>query len=242
MRIAIVLACAAILGFLSSISLAAAVDHQLLTKLLAQTVTDDGLVDYEALKAKRFDLVVYLDLLANADVKSMTRDEQLAFYLNLYNASVLNAICDRLHANYSPAEKDYELFKTPLVRRGNKVMTLDQLENEIIRPTFKDPRVHAALVCGARSCPPLLRRAYEANDLNETLEANMKRFVNDPARNRIDRQARRLMLSRIFEWNADDFGGKDKLPAYISRYASGGSVEGYSVSFIDYDWTLNAKR
>jgi hypothetical protein len=180
--------------------------------------------------------------MANADVNSMTRDEQLAYYLNLYNASVLNGICDRYNANYSPADNDHELFKAPLVRTGGKTITLNQLENEIIRPTFKDPRVHAGAgmrrAGRARRC---FAGAYTANDLNETLDANMKRFVNDPNRNRIDRAGKRLILSKIFEWNADDFGGKDKLPAYLSKYAEGGSVEGFSVSFSDYNWSLNAK-
>lgn len=219
-----------------------AFDHSAFTKILADNVTEDGLVDYAALKHKQFDLLVYLDLLANADVKSMARDEQLAYYINLYNATVLFGISERYHANYSPAENDYELFKTAIVRSGGKTMTLNELENNIIRPTFKDPRVHAALVNGARSSPPLLRRAYTADDLDKTLDANMKRFVNDATRNRIDRGGKRLLLSKIFEWNADDFGGKDKLPAYISRYVEGGSVEGFAVSFLDYDWTLNALR
>jgi len=240
MRIGTILVCVgAILSF--SAAVRGAVDHAPFTNLLRDNVTDDGRVDYAALKSKQFDLLVYLDAMANADVNSLTRDEQLAYYLNLYNASVLNGICDRYNANYSPADNDHELFKAPLVRTGGKTITLNQLENEIIRPTFKDPRVHAALVCGARSCPPLLRRAYTANDLNETLDANMKRFVNDPNRNRIDRAGKRLILSKIFEWNADDFGGKDKLPAYLSKYAEGGSVEGFSVSFSDYNWSLNAK-
>jgi hypothetical protein len=217
------------------------VNHSVFTTIIQHRVTDEGLVDYPALKRTRFDLLVYLDLLANADAKSMTRDEQLAYYINLYNATVLDAISERYHENYSPADNDYELFKTPLVRIDGKTITLNQLENDIIRPTFKDPRVHAALVCGARSCPPLLRRAYTADDLNATLDANMKRFVNDPARNRIDRAAKRLTLSKIFEWNAADFGGKEKLPTYLSKYIDGGSVEGFAVEFMDYDWTVNAK-
>jgi hypothetical protein len=97
-------------------------------------------------------------------------------------------------------------------------------------------------VNGARSSPPLLRRSYTADDLDKTLDANMKHFVNDGSRNRIERGGKRLMLSKIFEWNAEDFGGKDKLPAYLSKYAEGGSVQGFTVGFLDYDWTLNALR
>src|SRR4051812_15064327 len=124
MRIGLILLfflCLTVIAFLSA-GARGAVDHSIFTNILRDNVTDDGLVDYAALKGKQFDLLVYLDAMANADVNAMTRDEQLAYYINLYNASVLNGICERYHANYSPADNDYELFKAPLVRTGGKTI------------------------------------------------------------------------------------------------------------------------
>ena len=100
--------------------------------------------------------------------------------------------------------------------------------------------MHVALVCGARSCPPLLNRAYRAEDLDKVLDENMKRFVNDAARNQIDEEKRELRLSKIFDWYAADFGGKDAVPAYLARYA-GKDLTGYRVSYLEYDWKLNAR-
>jgi hypothetical protein len=158
---------------------------------------------------------------------------------------MIKAVIDRLRDGYSPAENDFAVFKEPLVRvagvaGGGKPISLNHLEHEIIRKQFKEPRIHVALVCAARSCPPLLSRAYRADDLDKVLEANMKRFVTDPSRNQIDDAKKELRLSKIFEWYADDFGGKDALPAYVARYA-GKDLAGYRVSYLEYDWTLNAR-
>ena len=111
-------------------------------------------------------------------------------------------------------------------------ISLNHLEHEIIRKQFKDPRIHVALVCAAKSCPPLLNRAYRADDLDKVLDENMKRFVTDASRNQIDDEKRELRLSKIFEWYPADFGGKDRrarlyrplcrerrrrLPRFVSR-------------------------
>ncbi|MBC8106659.1 MAG: DUF547 domain-containing protein [Anaerolineae bacterium] len=210
--------------------------------VILKNYTSNGHVNYvDILNKAKFDMYAYLDYLANSDVSLLSRDEQLAYYINLYNASVIKGITERWREGYSPAEKDHQLFKDPLVNMsGERKMSLNDLENKVIRPTFKDPRVHVALVCGAKGCPPLLSRAYQAADLNETLDANMKRFINDPDRNTIDREKKKVVLSRIFDWYADDFGGKDKVLSYISKYVDGGSVEGYTVEFRDYDWSVNS--
>lgn len=221
--------------------LAAAPKHDGFDAILKDYVSD-GHVHYVDIRNKvHFDVYAYLDYLANTDVSLLSREEQLAYYINLYNASVIKGITERWRDGYSPAEKDHQLFKDPLVNVfGGRTISLNDLENKLIRPTFKDPRVHVALVSGAKSSPPLLSRAYQAADLNETLEETMKRFINDPARNTIDRQNKRVSLSKIFDWYADDFGGKDKVLSYISKYVEGGSVEGYSVEFKDYDWSVNS--
>ena len=211
--------------------------------ILRQRVTADGLVDYAAVKQHdAAKLNAYLDGLARVEVEKLAPEEQLAYYVNLYNATMIKAVTDRLRDDgYSPAAKDFAVFKEPLVRlAGGKTVSLNHLEHEMIRPQFKDPRIHVALVCAAKSCPPLLNRAYRADDLDKVLDENMKRFVNDGSRNEIDHEKRELRLSKIFEWYADDFGGKDAVPAYIARYA-GKDVAGYRVSYLEYDWSLNAR-
>jgi len=225
-----------------SASLAVGVDvHDGFDAILHERVAD-GLVDYAGIKqhdAAKLD--AYLDQLASVDLEKLTRDEQLAYYLNLYNATTIKAVIDRLHDDYSPAEKDFAVFKEPLVRVAGGQISLNHLEHQVIRRQFKDPRVHVALVCAARSCPPILNRAYRANDLDKVLDENMKRFVTDAARNQIDDEKRELRLSKIFEWYSLDFGGEEAVPAYVARYAAN-DVAGYRVSYLEYDWKLNARR
>jgi len=152
---------------------------------------------------------------------------------------MIRAMVERFKADYSPSESLYRVFKEKIVRVNHRAITLDHLEHKIIRPTFKDPRVHAALVCAARSCPPILNHAYVADRLDEALDKKMRDFVNDQTRNQIESSKRTLHLSKIFDWYADDFGGKAKLAEYISAYAGAG-VDGYRVKFMDYSWMLNA--
>jgi hypothetical protein len=200
----------------------------------------EGLVDYQNIKAHDAGaLKRYLAELAGVNPAALSRDDRLAFYINLYNATMVQAVLDRYHPGYSPAEKDYAVFKAPLVSLHGKQISLNDLENNLIRKQFQEPRIHVALVCGARSCPPLLNRAYRGDDLEQTLAGNMRRFLNDPARNRIDDQKHELHLSKIFDWYAGDFGGKDHLAAFITPYVHR-DVNGWPITFLDYDWTLNA--
>ena len=120
-------------------------------------------------------------------------------------------------------------------------MSLNHLENEIIRRQFKEPRIHVALVCGAESCPPLLPRAYVAKDLNSVLETSMQAFVNGNNRNRIDTENHKLQLSRIFNWYAPDFGGKAALAGYLQNYVKQ-DLTGFQISFVRYSWKLNFAR
>jgi hypothetical protein len=217
------------------------VDHSSFDSILKATVKDQR-IDYNAVKNDHLiALSGYLDTLSRIDPSKLDKNEQLAFYINLYNASMIRAITDRLKPNYSPSENDYGIFKEPLVRLNGKTISLNDLENSVIRPTFKDPRIHVALVCGARSCPPILPRAYKGEDLDATLDQNMKSFVADSFRNPIDDRSRTLKLSHIFDWYADDFGGKQAVPTFVGKYA-GKDYSGWKVEFVDYSWELNITR
>lgn len=212
--------------------------HDAFDRILAATVRDER-VDYLAIRKDHWrELTGYRQLLARTDPASLSRDARLAYWINLYNATMIAAVVERFAVGYSPQADSFGVFKEPLGKAGGKVVSLDEIENRIVRPEFEEPRIHAALVCAARSCPPLLARAYRAEDLEATLEANMRRFVNDPFRNKIDVEARKLQLSSIFKWYATDFGGEDRLAAYVDRYTDA-DVRGFAVSFLDYSWQLN---
>lgn len=223
----------------ASTAIAAPVDHAELDRLLRVYVHNER-IDYRALQSKDgAALERYLAALAEVDPAALPREERLAFYLNLYNATMIHAVIERMKDKWRPDADGFALFKAPLVHLRGRTVSLDNLEHEIIRPQFKEPRIHVALVCGARSCPPILPRAYHGAYLDSTLEQNMRRFVNDPTRNQIDAAKRTLRLSRIFDWYNADFGGKAKLGEYLSRYTPQ-PVTGWKIEYLPYDWSLNA--
>jgi len=155
------------------------IDHSEFSRLLGAHVEDER-IDYLAWKSDdRRALRRYLDLLASTNVGELEQDEQLAFYINLYNATVIREVLARYHTGYTVAEKDYALFKQDTVRLGDAKISLNHLENEIIRKQFKDPRVHVALVCGAVGCPPIESEAYSGLLLDFMLNRKMRAFVND---------------------------------------------------------------
>ncbi len=217
------------------------VSHAALDRVLSATVSD-GSVDYATLKAEHLPaLRAYLDGLAQVDPAKLARQEQLAFYINLYNATVLQAVAERYRPDYSVSANDFALFKEPLVRLSGKTITLDELEKKIILPTFRDVRVHAVLVCGARSCPKLRSSAYIGEKLEQQLDTATRQWINDPRLNPVDAQAKRIRLSEIFKWYADDFGGAEQVLAWVDRYHEA-DLSGYAVEYEPYDWTLNDKK
>jgi hypothetical protein len=215
-------------------------DHSRFDRILSDAVRDER-VDYTLIATQhRLELFNYLAKMAMVDPALLEPKDQLAYYINLYNATMINEVIQRRvnSPQWTPADNDFAVFKEAMAHTATRKLSLDELEHTVIRPTFKDPRIHSALVCAARSCPPLLNRAYRGEDLDQVLDANMKRFVADRFRNPIDDQNKQLRLSRIFDWYAADFGGPEGVVTYVSRVA-GRDYSGYTVSFVDYSWELN---
>ncbi|MCA9669567.1 MAG: DUF547 domain-containing protein [Myxococcales bacterium] len=174
-----------------------------------------------------------------------SRASRLAFYLNAYNALVVNAIVAR-----SPGFRGVMtvpgFFKALRHRVAGRTMTLDQLENSLIRPTFKEPRVHFALVCGAQSCPPLRCRAFTAAGLETTLEGLARAFINSargvvlpPTKNAPPR------VSSLFKWYAADFtAAAGSVAKYLAKYhgkASQRITAATRLDYLPYSWRLNGE-
>jgi hypothetical protein len=193
-------------------------------------------VDYHAWKIHDADaLEKYLTGMDSLDPDVIEdKAERLAFEINLYNASMIAMILKNLRPEFSTSDRFYSIFDKKEVRRNGERISLNDLEHKIIRPTFQEPRIHAALVCGAISCPPLLPRAYKGEDLFATLETNMKRFLNDDKRNRV--VDGKTKLSKIFKWYGEDFGEAGVL-AYARRYRPD-FAQG-KPGWLPYDWGLN---
>ena len=112
----------------------------------------------------------------------------------------------------------------------------NEIEHEILRPVFKDARIHFAVNCAAKSCPPLANRAYHADNLEEMLDQQTRSFINDPKFNRL--APAQLELSHIFDWYGSDFGD---VSSFIDQYATIDIKASAKINWIDYDWRLNTR-
>lgn len=216
--------------------------HESFEKILKKHV-HNGLVTYVSLRDNDLpQLNSYLQQMAELDIASLEKNDQLAAYINIYNATMIKAICDRYEPGYSPSKDQFKVFDEKLVQLKTDAISLNDLENKVIRPTFKDPRIHVALVCGAISCPPLIDTVYSGKTLDMVLDAKLKDWlVNDPSRNQINKDRRILHLSKIFDWYAQDFGGSTQVGAFVDEHHPE-KLKGYTVKFLDYDWSLNIKK
>ncbi len=230
----------------------AAFDHGALSDFLAGIVDERGFVHYAALAADSNALGAYLARLAATDPSNLGDDDRLAFWLNVYNAYTLKLIADNypvgsirdvVRGAFIPLVNTP--FKTPFVVVGGETLSLDEVEHGIIRERFDEPRVHFALVCAARSCPPLRAEAYTGDRLGAQLDDQARRFLHDSAKNRVPASEETIRLSKIFDWFGGDFGDGDAaLQAFLAPYFEGTVREtleagGYEVDFLKYDWSLN---
>lgn len=211
--------------------------HARFDKLLADNVRGER-VDYLKVRDGHFsELTAYLHRLDGIELQRLSREDRLALLINLYNATMIKVVAERYTPGWTPAQDEFAVFDEKLVRLGGELISLNELEHQRIRRDFDEPRIHVALVCAARSCPPLLPRAYSGSDLTSVLEAKMRAFVNDRTRNRIGSE--KVELSKIFEWYRDDFADTEAgLLRYLSKYA-GEDLAGREVGHLEYSWQPN---
>lgn len=208
-------------------------DHSVFNSLLSSYVSN-GNVNYNGFKGSQAKLKTYIsDLTTNAPAGDWSRNEKLAYWMNLYNAATINLILD----NY-PLKSIMDLdggkpWDTKRVTVDGKSYSLNDIEHKIIRPTFKDARIHFAVNCAAKSCPPISSTAFTGKNVNSELNRITKAFINSSA-NQISGSS--MSISKIFEWYAEDFGN---ITEYINKYSSTKVSSGADVSYIDYDWALN---
>ena len=231
---------------------ASGVDHTLWDYLL-KTYTDHGLVDYDGL-ARDYLFRTYLRQLAEADpTRLATAADNLALLCNAYNAMVIDGVITHKIRdsvmNYRL--EGQEFFAIPEHIFAGRTMSLNHLEHELIRKRFHEPRVHVALVCTARSCPPLRSEAYVGGRLASQLEDQSILFANRAKFVHFDADKNVLQLSPLLQWYGDDWkdqGGflpwlaalvKDETLGHALERAARGKLK---IAWFDYDWTLNTQQ
>lgn len=225
---------------------AATVDHRLFGDLLKKYV-QDGNVNYAGFKSEEAGLNQYLELIEKVDPETLSRNEQFAFYANAYNAWTIKLILTK----YPDVKSIKDLgflgtgpWKQKVVRLQGELVSLDHIEHDILRPRFKDPRVHFAINCAARSCPPLRSEPYRGDILDRQLDTATRSFLNNPQNYRLEDTV--FYVSRIFKWFSEDF--KDEPLGFYLNYATGDLAKRLEsgrnkirVEYLDYDWSLNGK-
>jgi len=239
-------------------------DHGVFSEVL-QRVVQVPWVDYAALHGAPVGLNRYLEALASTPMDALReapREEQLAFWINAYNACMLHRVVEHypLHQGAGPglvgrvqnriARRPVnsvwqirDVFSGPACVVAGEERSLDQIEHEIIRP-MGEPRIHFAINCAARSCPPLVPEAYTGESLDRQLDARVRAFVRTPAQFEVRPEEGVLRLNPILNWFGEDFGGPEGVKAFFRTYLSGEPARmagdpGTRLVFTDYDWTLN---
>ena len=216
------------------------VEHEPFDALLKEYVDSNGQVAYGKLKANEKDLATldaYIESLATSEFEGKRR-ARLAAYINAYNANVIRKVINN-YPTKSVMKLD-KFFKTEDIKVGGKKMSLDSLENKIIRPKFKEPRIHFVLVCAAKSCPQLQRKALTSKNVYSVMERATKRFI--PAATSVDGNT--VKTSKLFEWFKQDFVDKEgSVEAYLAKYlpdhAEMLKAGEAKIETTNYDWALN---
>lgn len=223
--------------------------HAAFTVILKKHLKDNK-VEYAGLKKNPGGLTTYHDTLAAVPESAFdqwNRDQQMAFLINLYNATTLKLIVD--HYPLKSIKDIGNILKGPwkqeVVRLFGRLETLDYVENDLLRGKYKDPRVHFAVNCASIGCPSLRAEAFQGAKLNIQLDEQGRAFLRDASKNHLDAANKTLYLSKIFDWFKGDFTEKSgTVEKFILPYVSDADrklIENGDLSMktTDYNWNLN---
>ena len=222
-----------------------------LAKYWVQDTTGIARLKYSAVsEADQASLVKFVSGLQSIDPGQLKRDEQLAFWINLYNAQTIRLILENYPVDSIRDIKDGPFSIGPWDRKvvaiNGTTLSLNDIEHRIIRPAFQEPRIHYALNCAAVSCPNLAPKAWRGAGLEEALEAAERSYLADPRGVNIGEDGR-VTASKIYVWFKEDFGSNNRevVARLISKapepkrtaLAARGRIDRF-----EYDWALNEIR
>ncbi|MEO1654488.1 MAG: DUF547 domain-containing protein [Bacteroidota bacterium] len=210
--------------------------HQAWDQLLQKYVSASGKVNYNGFKASQAQLQAYLDdLSAHPIQNNWSRDEKMAYWINAYNAFTVKLIVDNYPLSSITKLHGGKPWDVKWIKLGDKTYSLNNIENDILRPVYKDARIHFAVNCAALSCPPLLNQAWTAQNLQANLNSQARKFINNTQYNQVSTD--KVAISKIFEWYAVDFGSS--IVNYLNQYSGVKIKSDAQVSYQEYNWSLN---
>lgn len=219
-------------------------DNHIYASLLKKHVKNSH-VDYDGFKKDEPLLDLYLAVLSGTPASLLSENDQFAFYINAYNAFTIKLVLTK-YPGINSIKEIGGLFSNAwnlkFILLQGRTVTLDYIEHQILRPKFKDPRVHFAINCASKSCPPLRDEPYDGKHLENQLDDQANSFINNNKNTFIKDGT--LFVSRIFKWFEEDFSNNPLM--FIRQYASkelrqalDASGQNLKLSFLDYDWSLN---
>lgn len=221
------------------------ITHELWDTLLHKNVTKEGIVNYKGFIADSVSFNKYLDLLSNHHPykKNWSEDEQLAYWINAYNAFTVKLILDNYPVKSIKDIKSgipfiNDVWEIEFFKIEGQSYNLNDLEHGIARKKFSAPRIHAAFNCASFSCPRLRYEAYTAKRLDEQLDDQMRYFINNPSKNKLDPDNPKL--SKLFKWYGGDFKKTGmSVREFVNQYAEVKIKDGANIDYLDYLWNLN---
>ncbi len=214
-----------------------------------------GRLDYAGLKAERDELgaaLAELEAVTPEQLAAWPRAKRFAFWINAYNLACVARVVEGypVRSINDLSRPDEPVWQQPAARLGAHLegagthLSLDQIEHAVIRPRFRDARIHAALNCASLGCPPLAQTPFTAEGLDAQLNAITRTFLADPTRNRFEPASGRVHLSKVFEWFPEDFADEEGgLAGFLNRHAPtsqrGPWLENAEVRYLEWDWSLN---
>lgn len=236
----------AVLALSGESALAAAPDNAAFDAVLAARARNGGF-DYAGMTGQdRKRLDAYLANVGDADPSKMSPDEKKAFYINAYNAVAIQTVLE-----HYPTKSILDIdgsFKKLTHKVGGEMLTLDAIENKLRESN--DSRIHFAIICASKSCPPLAGKAFTTAGLSAELDRQGRAFVGDASKNKIDKATGKITLSHIFFWNRKEFerDGGGSLTKEVAKFVADPATASWLAAqpgpskesdFLDYDWTLN---
>ncbi len=228
-------------------------DYAVWNELLTKYYDPARGMDYAGLKERDANQLRRLrETLGRVDVTSLNTKEQLAYWINVYNVNIVGVVVEHypVHSIREISSGSLirsNVFKRPWVPVPAGRISPDEVEHETLRPRFKDPRIHFAINCAAKSCPPIRPEAYVASRVDAQLDDQVRRFVASPGV-RIERRGQRTILhtTKIMKWFRDDFdqwgGGA---VTFLRRFFPSSKLrllppdDAVVIEYDDYDWALN---
>lgn len=235
-------------------------DHSLWDSFLKKYVNDEGAVDYAAVKSDPALLNEYLQQMASQDPIAIEtgwpREESLAFWMNLYNAGVVKIITE--HYPIDNIQRIPSVWGLTILHVGEAQFSLNEIRSAKLLGAYKDEKIHFALACGAVSCPPLQKKAFTGENVEGQLFLTTRSFLSDPQNIEVVPGKKKIKLSRLFKWYAEDFMldfgvqeqiGKFKedemaILSFLAYYLENEDQiayleEGrYKIDYFPFDWTL----